>query len=198
MIKTGDLTTRQKKIGIVIIAIFILYLIIVIAIGFISGRKGKESTSHFFLAGRGLPWFVIGFSLIGFLVEILSGQNFNEYCKEHIFEPLEMYNSSFRLRDHDIDSIAVPYEHKNGGYFRHPHYGAHLVYPAITLRTSTEEFSHFLIAHMNNGVWNGVRILEESTVELMHRAHFSPNDKYNYGLGWTIKKKSIWKNGIWP
>jgi SSS family solute:Na+ symporter len=44
--------------------IFIVYLTTVIAIGFISGRKGKESTSDFFLAGRGLPWFVIGFSLI--------------------------------------------------------------------------------------------------------------------------------------
>ena len=46
------------------IGIFIVYLLVVIAIGFYSGRKGKESTSHFFLAGRGLPWFVIGFSLI--------------------------------------------------------------------------------------------------------------------------------------
>jgi len=44
--------------------VFIVYLVTVIAIGFISGRKGKESTSDFFLAGRGLPWFVIGFSLI--------------------------------------------------------------------------------------------------------------------------------------
>jgi SSS family solute:Na+ symporter len=46
------------------IAIFIAYLLTVVAIGFISGRKGKESTTDFFLAGRGLPWFVIGFSLI--------------------------------------------------------------------------------------------------------------------------------------
>ena len=46
------------------IGVFIVYLMAVILIGFISGRKGKESTSDFFLAGRGLPWFVIGFSLI--------------------------------------------------------------------------------------------------------------------------------------
>lgn len=45
-------------------AVFVIYLMTVIAIGFISGRRGKESTSDFFLAGRGLPWFVIGFSLI--------------------------------------------------------------------------------------------------------------------------------------
>ncbi|MBN1465843.1 sodium/glucose cotransporter, partial [candidate division KSB1 bacterium] len=43
---------------------FIVYLTAVILIGFISGRKGKRSTADFFLAGRGLPCYVIGFSLI--------------------------------------------------------------------------------------------------------------------------------------
>jgi CubicO group peptidase (beta-lactamase class C family) len=128
----------------------------------------------------------IGFSIIAYLVEILSNQNFNDYCKEHIFEPLQMHNSGFRLRDHNISNIAVPYEFKKGKYFRHPHYGIHITYPAITLRTSTEEYSHFLIAHMNEGVWNGIRILEKETVDLMHTAHFSPEDTNNYGLGWVI------------
>ena len=135
----------------------------------------------------------VGYSLIGHLVEILSGEDFNEYCKEHIFEPLEMYNSSFRLRDHNISNIAVPYEYKNREYFRHPHYGIHPIYPAITLRTSVEEYSHFLIAFMNGGVWNCTQILNASTVELMHKAHFSPEDKNNYGLGWVINKKRFGK-----
>lgn len=136
----------------------------------------------------------IGFSIIAYLVEILSGQNFNEYCKEHIFQPLQMNTSGFRLNDHNIDDIAVPYEYKNNHYFRHPHYGIHVLYPAITLRTTIEEFSHFIIAHMNGGVWNGVRILKESTTELMHTAHFSPNEKHNYGLGWTITNNLIGKD----
>ncbi len=131
----------------------------------------------------------IGFSIIAYLVELLSNQDFDEYCKEHIFQPLQMNTTGFRLRDHDIDTIAIPYEFKNGEYFRHPHYGIHVLYPAITLRTSIEEFSHFIVAHMNGGVWNGVRILDESTVELMHTAQFSPRDKYNYGLGWQITNK---------
>jgi len=138
----------------------------------------------------------VGYSLIAYLVELLSGQNFNEYCKEHIFRPLQMDQSSFRLRDHNIDDIAIPYEYKNGGYFRHPHYGIHILHPAITLRTSIEEFSHFIIAFMNGGVWNNIRILEASTVALMHTAHFSPDDKYNYGLGWTITNKKIGKDEV--
>ena len=135
----------------------------------------------------------IGYSIIAYLVEILSNQNFTDYCEENIFEPLQMYNSGFRLRDHNISNIAVPYEFKNKGYFRHPHYGIHILYPAITLRTSIEEYSHFIIAHMNDGMWNDVRILNSTTVNLMHTAHFSPEDKYNYGLGWTIKNPVIGK-----
>lgn len=135
----------------------------------------------------------VGFSLIGYLVEILSNQDFNEYCKKYIFEPLEMYNSSFRLRDHNVSNVAVPYEYKNREYFRHPHYGIHLIYPAITLRTSVEEYSHFLIAHMNGGVYKGVRILNNTTVGLMQKAHFSPEDEHNYGLGWSLKKKPFGK-----
>jgi CubicO group peptidase (beta-lactamase class C family) len=97
-----------------------------------------------------------------------------------------MYESSFRLRDHNLENIAVPYEYKNGAYFRHPHYGIHILYPSITLRTSIEEFSHFIIAHMNEGVWNDVRILDEETVELMHKHHFSTDATFDYGLGWFV------------
>jgi CubicO group peptidase (beta-lactamase class C family) len=135
----------------------------------------------------------IGFSIVAYLVELLSHQDFDAYCRQHIFQPLWMNTTGFRLRDHDIDTIAVPYEFKDGMYFRHPHYGIHMLYPAITLRTSIEDFSHFIIAHMNGGVWNGIRILNESTVDLMHTAHFSPSDTYNYGLGWSITNKLLEK-----
>ena len=152
-----------------------------------NGSAYSPSTWSTALPGEKYYYSNVAFSLIGYLVEIFSGQNFNEYCKEHIFEPLEMYNTSFRLRDQDIDNIAVPYEYIDGEYFRHPQYGIHVIYPAITLRTSINEYSHFIIAHMNGGVWNRVRILNKSTVEMMHTPHFSPTDTFNYGLGWQTK-----------
>ena len=135
----------------------------------------------------------IGFSIVAYLVEILSHQDFNVYCQQHIFQPLQMNSTGFRLSDVNIENVAVPYEFKNNGYFRHPQYGIHVLYPAITLRTSIEDYSHFIIAHMNGGVWNGIRILNQSTVEMMHTAHFSPSDKYNYGLGWQVTNKVFQK-----
>lgn len=46
------------------IGTFGLYIVSILLVGYLSGRKGKETASDFFLAGRGLPWYVIGFSLI--------------------------------------------------------------------------------------------------------------------------------------
>ncbi len=156
------------------------------------------------LPGEQYYYANIGYSIIGYLVELISGQNFNEYCKDHIFTPLEMYNTSFRLKDHNTSEIAIPYFYQEGEYKANPHYGMHVIYPAASMRTSIEELSHFLIANMNGGIYKDVRILNESTVELMHTAHYPINDKgYGYGLGWSIKekllhKKEIGHSGGWP
>lgn len=47
------------------IAIFILFVLVVIAVGLIKSRGEKSGSSEdYFLAGRGLSWWLIGFSLI--------------------------------------------------------------------------------------------------------------------------------------
>lgn len=145
----------------------------------------------------------IGYSIIGYLVERISGKRFDLYCKDHIFTPLEMYNTSFRLKGLNLSNIAIPYEYNDGEYLAHPHYGMHIIYPSATMRTSIEEYSHFLIAHMNGGWYKDTRILNTTTVELMHTAHYPSSGKNNYGLGWSIREtffdnKEIGHTGGWP
>ena len=43
---------------------FGLYFLLLSAIGFWAGRKEKENSSEYFLAGRTLPWYVVGSSFI--------------------------------------------------------------------------------------------------------------------------------------
>lgn len=141
--------------------------------------------------GEELYYANIGYSLIGYLVELISGQPLSRYCKDNIFIPLDMRNTSFRLRDQNISRIAVPYVYKNKDYFPHPHYNMLVIYPGASMRTSVEELSHFLIAHMNGGVYKDVRILKESTVELMHSEHYQSNNRgWDYGLGWIIQENA--------
>lgn len=124
----------------------------------------------------------VGFGVIGYLVERLSGIPFDQYCREHIFIPLGMFNTSFRLADVDVDNLAIPYRFSFGRYIPYEHFG-YIDYPAGSVRTSVSELSRFAIAHMHGGVYNGIRILDDETVEMMHAVHYPGNP---YGLGWVV------------
>ena len=141
------------------------------------------------MPGEEMHYANVGFSLLGYLVELLSGEPFEEYCEKNIFKPLKMGNTSFFLKNLNASNIAVPYIY-DGKYEPLLHY-AILDYPAGGLRTNVIDLSHFLIAHMNNGIYNGIRILNESSIEEMHSIHASNNRyTFNYGFG-----SQIWKIG---
>jgi CubicO group peptidase (beta-lactamase class C family) len=143
----------------------------------------------------------VGFDLISYLVELISGEPFLQYCDTHIFTPLEMHNTSFNLSRLNIEQVAVPYQRYAGRYYLLNEldfilgndtppgmYWRPRFYPAGGLYSTVEDLSHFLIAHMNEGVYQGTRILEKETVDLMH--HIQPDNAIGYGLAWMQTKIS--------
>jgi CubicO group peptidase (beta-lactamase class C family) len=121
----------------------------------------------------------VGFMLLEHLFNCISGQPLEEYCRYNIFNPLNMMNTSFQLSYFDQKQIAIPYARISLLKIPLPHF--QLAHASSNLRTTCEDLSHFLIAHMNGGVYNGVRILNESTISLMHSVQY-PNS--HFGLGW--------------
>jgi CubicO group peptidase (beta-lactamase class C family) len=144
--------------------------------------------------GTYMQYANINYDIVAYLVQLLSGQPFYEYCTEHLFIPLGMTCTSFRLPDLPIDDVAFPYLFHDGIYEKLPHYQL-LHYPIGGLMTTVEDLSCFLIAHMNGGVYNGTRILQNDTVALMHTIQPPGNIYYNYryGLGWMILEKPLRK-----
>ena len=64
--------------------------------------------------GTNFSYSNIGAALIGYLVEAISNQPFNEYCNQHIFDPLDMSGRWF-LSELDVSNIAIPYEVSSDG-----------------------------------------------------------------------------------
>ena len=128
--------------------------------------------------------------LLGYLLECLTDQKCEDYCKDHLFEPLGMYNTSFYLDDLNPDFLATPYMWIHRIFIPVPHYDYRCHNPACGLRTNLEDLSHWLIVHMNGGLYNGVRILNESTIEEMHTVQYPHIEPANYGLGWGIQNDS--------
>ena len=51
--------------------IFGIYAIVIVAIGLYSSRKNTKSAEGYFLAGKSIPWWAVGASLIAFNTEQL-------------------------------------------------------------------------------------------------------------------------------
>lgn len=151
--------------------------------------EGENYTSRIWSddsPGEAFHYANVGFALIGYLVEIITNQPFYQYCDENIFNPLKMYNTSYLLRDVNLSNLAIPYHYKFPKYVPYGH-SCYIGYPCGSIQTSVIELSHFIIAHMNNGEYDGYQLLNASTIDIMHTIHYSDGD---YGLGWTIWNNS--------
>ncbi|MBT9147598.1 MAG: putative penicillin-binding protein PbpX [Syntrophomonadaceae bacterium] len=121
----------------------------------------------------------VGFALLGYLVENISGKPFDEYCKENIFIPLGMTSTAWKLKDIDISRKAVPY---NTDWQPYQHY-TFADYPAGQLMTTINDISNFLLAYIRGGAINGRQLLLSSTIELMKDRQFTEVQNV-FGLGW--------------
>lgn len=132
----------------------------------------------------------VGFGLLGYLVERISATPFNEYCRQHIMEPLGMVHSGWFIHEIDSSKHITPYEFKEDrnqslDLYSFPNY------PDGLLRTSVQELAYFLMAIMNGGKYNGARILEKKTLKIMLQPAIEMDE--GQGLCWQrISYESLW------
>jgi len=109
----------------------------------------------------------IGTAVLGYLVEVITGTDFNTYCKLNIFTPLKMNNTSYDYSNLNMNNVINIYWEN---YEQIEHY-RQLHFPAQSLKTTLEDYSHLLIAYMKGGIYNGTRIMQESTIERILKLH---------------------------
>ena len=56
--------TLNHGLGTIDYVIFGIYVLVIISVGLAVSRKNKQSTEGYFLAGKSLPWWAVGASLI--------------------------------------------------------------------------------------------------------------------------------------
>ena len=69
----------------------------------------KEKNFHPWKPGEKYQYSNVGFGLLGYLVERLSGESFDAFTKKRIFDPLGMKASGWMLSGIPRESHAVPY-----------------------------------------------------------------------------------------
>ena len=155
------------------------------------------------LHNPGEKWsYGINMDILGCVVEVVSGLNFAQYLQENIFDPLKLNSMGFAVKPKDNNSFTTLYTSglfsRDGEiigaagvnpadlmfskelrqidpYLKSPYQSntSKLYDGGSGLVSNIDDYAQFALMLMNKGELNGVRILSESSVELMSQNHLS-------------------------
>ena len=122
-----------------------------------------------FAAGTTPAYSNYGASLAGYMVQRVSGEPFDAYIEKHIFEPLDMKHSSFLQ---PLPADLAPLMSKGYKVASSEPGPFEIVGPAPAgaLSSPGEDMGHFMIAHLQDGEYDGKRILSAATAQQMHNS----------------------------
>lgn len=142
--------------------------------------------------------YSLGHDVLAALVEVISGQKFETYVKEHIFDPLGMMGSDFLLPMEDYVNLPPLYIWQNGPK-HHPkgqkpmyRLGSEHASGGAGCVSTVEDYMKFLEA-----LRRGEQLLKRSTIDLMtidrltdhQKRTFPSRATYGYGLGLRCPKE---------
>jgi CubicO group peptidase (beta-lactamase class C family) len=141
-----------------------------------------------------------GLATLGRIVEVVSGQPYEEFVAARILRPLGM-NDTFYYPPRDKTSrIALLYDRQDGRFVRagadaqggdpwRYRAGARYPCPECGLLSTAQDLFKFYQAMLNGGTLDGVRLLSPATVRLMttnQTAGLRATGAPAWGLGWSL------------
>ena len=145
------------------------------------------------LFSPGTRWsYSVATDVLGYLIEVISGQSLDDYFAERILEPLGMADTAFSVSPNNAARFAAGYE-RDGGGFRlvdKPDDSTYLQQPKLFsggggLVSTAHDYLRFCQMLLNKGQLEGLRLVGRMTVELMTSNHL-PNNGDLTSMGYTL------------
>ena len=122
-----------------------------------------------FAPGERVQYSNMAFEILGDVVAKASGESFDGYVQRHILAPLRMTDSTLFLKQanptlltwgHELDEQGVPFPSRVFLYNR-------MHSPSSNLHSNVLDMARWAIANLNRGEYEGRRILQASTYDIM-------------------------------
>ena len=163
-------------------------------------RLGKLPLMH----QPGEKWtYGLNSDLLGCLVEVISGMTLNDFFRTRIFEPLDMKDTYFFIPQEKATRLVNLYREDSTGHLVKA--GSNMLngpvgtnYPLINstyysggagLSSTIYDYAIFLQMLLNNGMYNGKRLLSRNTVRIMTQnqiGDLSIRNDDKFGLGFQL------------
>jgi CubicO group peptidase (beta-lactamase class C family) len=148
--------------------------------------------------------------VLGYLVEIVSGDSLKKFLTERILSPLIMADTHFHLPEQDVERMPVLYSGLDAGQLRpynqemmeqifpysspdYPNEGARTYFSGgWGLSSTAADYFRFSQMLLNGGELEGTRLLDTPTVEMMTASQIGPLNAWGekFGFGFQVLKES--------
>ncbi len=149
----------------------------------------------------------LNYNVLGLIIEVVSGESYEDYIQRHIFDPLDMSHSYISKADAQQDGLAMGHRF----WFGVPIAARNLPIPRGSLASGqliscAEDMGHYLIAQLNDGCYGSAQILSGAGIAELHRPAAEINEMGqslgSYGMGWisegTGESRIVSHSGIVP
>jgi CubicO group peptidase (beta-lactamase class C family) len=140
--------------------------------------------------------------VLGYLVQVVSGMSFGDFLTKKIFDPLGMKDTYFNIPKEKQNRLVSLYSQKNGVlelmpekykingtfYRDYPNKNFPMQSGGGGLSSTIIDYAIFLQMMLNEGTYNGARILSRNTVRMMTMNQIGDinNGANKFGLGFGI------------
>lgn len=132
----------------------------------------------------------VGFDVLGRVVEVASGQSFDQFIRERIFDPLGMKDTAFNPKDAQTRRLATRYQRTETGLQKvEPRAATTYFSGAGGLSSTAEDYLQFAQMLLNRGQLNGRRLLSPRAVDILRSVHIPdtlpgrlPGEGYGLGV----------------
>lgn len=121
-----------------------------------------------------------GYTVLGYIIEQASGQSYDMYVQQHIFEPLQMTSSGY---DHNDSSLATGYTGAKSRWKQADYIDMSIPFAAGGLYSTIEDLYRWDQALYSD------QFVSQELLDLMFTPHVKvPKSDDSYGYGWFIGK----------
>ncbi len=133
----------------------------------------------------------VNYSLLGEIIEAVSGVSYSEYMNKKIFLPLHMEQTAATLGQSKENGLIRGYRNYFGfpiaGEPDYPDEHSWSTVPAGYLSSSVSDMAKYLQMYLNGGM--GIISQDSLNTMFYENVYVDDNTPYYYGMGWTLTEE---------
>lgn len=123
-----------------------------------------------------------GYIILGYIIELISGESYESFIKSHIFDKIGMTHSYYATDRKIIKNRAYGYHQKSDGYVNKSVINFSVPYASGSLMSTLEDMLKW-----QNSLNQNVLLNKKETLKAFTKYKLNNGEEIEYGYGWHLK-----------